>query len=172
MVAEGFTTAFVTGQTVYYAMTDGTNWEVGKGTFTAAGPTLSVREQVFCSSNAGALVNFPGSVWVWDDLNSHGSLSDERANGRVRDGDVFASSEAYVGGNAQPQYASRQRRFRPNDGGEHELGRHRQHRYADDVRALHADATTLIVEFVRFMVVGNSAGASSAATVARSTRHR
>jgi len=72
---QSFTTAFVTGQTVYYAMTDGTNWEVGKGTFTAAGPTLS-REQVFSSSNAGALVNFPGSVWVWDDETAIG-LSDK-----------------------------------------------------------------------------------------------
>ena len=54
---QSFTSAFVTGQTVYYAMTDGVNWEVGKGTFTAAGPTLT-REQVFSSSNAGALVNF------------------------------------------------------------------------------------------------------------------
>ena len=63
---QSFASAFVTGQTVYYAITNGVNWEVGSGTFTAAGPTLS-RDQVFASSNAGALVNFPGSVYVWDD---------------------------------------------------------------------------------------------------------
>ncbi len=63
---QTFTSAFVTGQTVYYAMTDGKNWEVGSGTFTAAGPTLS-RDHVFASSNAGAPVNFPGFLYVWDD---------------------------------------------------------------------------------------------------------
>lgn len=63
---QTFTSAFVNGQTVYYAMTDGTNWEVGVGTLSTAGPTLS-RDQVLSSSNAGALVNFPGFVYVWDD---------------------------------------------------------------------------------------------------------
>jgi hypothetical protein len=44
-------------QIVYYCATDGTNWEVGQGTYTLSGTTLS-RTTVLSSSNAGALVNF------------------------------------------------------------------------------------------------------------------
>ena len=47
-------------QVVYYCATDGTNWEVGQGTYTLSGTTLS-RTTVLASSNAGSLVNFPGS---------------------------------------------------------------------------------------------------------------
>lgn len=45
--------------TTYYCIADqsGSNWEVGVGTYTAAGTTLS-RDTVYASSNAGALVNF------------------------------------------------------------------------------------------------------------------
>lgn len=65
---QSFTTAFVDQQTVYYCITDGTNWEVGSGTFTASGTTLS-RDTVFSSSNSGALVNFAaGTKNVWCDF--------------------------------------------------------------------------------------------------------
>ena len=43
--------------TTYYAVADGTNWEVGVGTYTAAGTTLS-RDTILASSNAGAAVNW------------------------------------------------------------------------------------------------------------------
>lgn len=43
---------------VPYCITDGTNWEVGQGTYTLSGTTLS-RDIVYASSNANALVNFP-----------------------------------------------------------------------------------------------------------------
>src|SRR5579864_355845 len=65
---QAFSSAFVDQQTVYYTITDGTNWEVGSGTYTLSGTTLS-RDTVFASSNAGALVNFPaGTKNVWCDF--------------------------------------------------------------------------------------------------------
>jgi hypothetical protein len=47
------------GNTTYYTIVDTTNntWEVGIGTYTASGTTLS-RDTVLDSSNAGSLVNF------------------------------------------------------------------------------------------------------------------
>ena len=47
------------GNTTYYTIADqgGANWEVGQGTYTLSGTTLS-RTTVLASSNAGALVNF------------------------------------------------------------------------------------------------------------------
>jgi hypothetical protein len=47
------------GNTTYYTIADqsGTNWEVGIGTYTSSGTTLS-RDTVLSSSNAGSLVTF------------------------------------------------------------------------------------------------------------------
>ena len=65
-----FSTAFGTGfiGRVAYVIDDtSSNWEVGYGTYTQSGPTLS-RDSVLASSNAGALVNFgAGSKNVWCD---------------------------------------------------------------------------------------------------------
>lgn len=59
--AAGFQSfaAVGTGNTTYYAIVDQTPgaWEVGVGTYTASGTTLS-RTTVLASSNSGALVNF------------------------------------------------------------------------------------------------------------------
>lgn len=51
------------GNTTYYAIVDATTgaWEVGLGTYTSAGTTLS-RDTVLESSNANALVNFAANV--------------------------------------------------------------------------------------------------------------
>ena len=45
------------GNTTYYCITDGTNWETGIGTYTSSGTTLA-RTTVLESSNSGSLVNF------------------------------------------------------------------------------------------------------------------
>jgi hypothetical protein len=49
------------GNTTYYTITDGTNWEVGIGTYTSSGTTLS-RDTVLESSNSGSLVDFPAGT--------------------------------------------------------------------------------------------------------------
>ena len=51
------------GNTTYYAIVAqaGTEWEVGIGTYTSAGTTLS-RDTVLASSNSGSLVNFSGGA--------------------------------------------------------------------------------------------------------------
>lgn len=45
------------GNTCYYCVTDGTNWEVGLGTYTSSGTTLA-RTTVLASSNSNAAVSF------------------------------------------------------------------------------------------------------------------
>lgn len=45
------------GNTTYYCCTDGTDFEIGRGAFTASGTTLS-REEILSSSNSGAKVNW------------------------------------------------------------------------------------------------------------------
>jgi hypothetical protein len=57
------------GNTTYYtiAAQSGTAWEVGIGTYTSSGTTLS-RNTVLASSNSGALVNFSaGTKDIWCD---------------------------------------------------------------------------------------------------------
>jgi len=49
------------GNTTYYAIVLDTEWEVGLGTYTASGTTLS-RDVVLESSNSGNLVNFSGGA--------------------------------------------------------------------------------------------------------------
>jgi hypothetical protein len=73
---QAFGTACVTGQIVYYTLTDGTNWEVGRGTYTTSSDTLS-RDVVLSSSNSGALVNFTAAtVNVWLDQPA-GTIADQ-----------------------------------------------------------------------------------------------
>jgi hypothetical protein len=63
----GFQTFAAIGNTntTYYAATDnGGGWEVGLGTYSTTGPTLT-RTTVYASSNAGSAVTFAGTVNVF-----------------------------------------------------------------------------------------------------------
>jgi hypothetical protein len=71
---QSFLTAFgsATPVEVMYTISDGTNWEVGQGTYTGSALTLS-RTLVLASSNGNALVNFSAaSLSVWCDLPATG----------------------------------------------------------------------------------------------------
>lgn len=64
---RAFQDALTVGDRVHYAINDGTDWEVGDGVLATS--TTLTREEVFASSNAGALVNFAaGTKTVYIDL--------------------------------------------------------------------------------------------------------
>ena len=54
---QTFTSVLSNSDTTYYCITDGTNFEVGKGTFTSSGTTLA-RDTVLESSNSGSKVDW------------------------------------------------------------------------------------------------------------------
>ena len=54
---QSFSSAIGNTNTTYYTITNGAEWEVGIGTYTSSGNTLS-RDTVLESSNGGSLVNF------------------------------------------------------------------------------------------------------------------
>lgn len=63
---SGFQTFSVIGDgnTCYYAITSGTDFEVGLGTYTASGTTLS-RDTILESSNAGSAITLSGTSNVF-----------------------------------------------------------------------------------------------------------
>ena len=64
------------GNTTYYTINAGSQWEVGIGTYLGAGPTLS-RDTVLESSNSGSLVNFSaGTKDVFITYPAEKSISD------------------------------------------------------------------------------------------------
>ena len=61
------------GNTTYYGSSDGTNWEVGIGTYSTTGPTLT-RTTILSSSNSGSAVTFSSAPTVWIDYPSSTSV--------------------------------------------------------------------------------------------------
>jgi len=60
---QSFGTAIGNGNTTYYTINGGSEWEVGVGTYIAAGTSLS-RDTVLSSSNSGNLVNFSAGTKI------------------------------------------------------------------------------------------------------------
>lgn len=54
---QTFGTGIGNGNTTYYTISGGSEWEVGIGVYSSTGPTLT-RDTVLSSSNANALVSF------------------------------------------------------------------------------------------------------------------
>lgn len=62
---QAFGTACNNSDTAYYAATDGTNWEVGLGTYATSGNTFA-RTTIYASSNGGAAVSWAaGTKNIW-----------------------------------------------------------------------------------------------------------
>lgn len=65
---QTFSSVLSNSDTCYYAATDGTNWEVGKGTYTSSGNTLA-RTTILASSNSGSAVSWSaGTKNIWLDI--------------------------------------------------------------------------------------------------------
>lgn len=61
---QAFSAVLTTGDTTYYTIASGTQWEVGVGTFTA--PNQLARTTIIASSNNGSIVNFAtGTKYVF-----------------------------------------------------------------------------------------------------------
>ena len=62
------------GNTTYYTITSGSDWEVGIGTYTSSGTTLS-RDTVLSSSAAGAKITLAGTSEVFVTLPSERTVT-------------------------------------------------------------------------------------------------
>jgi len=60
---------FTTGQTTFYCILsgNGTDWEVGVGTFTTGSPNTLSRDIILASSNSNNLINLTGTSTVFCD---------------------------------------------------------------------------------------------------------
>lgn len=74
---SGFQSFAAIGNTnqTYYCIVSGTNWEVGQGTYTLAGTTLS-RDTVFASSNAGSLITVAAGAEVFATYPANTAITD------------------------------------------------------------------------------------------------
>lgn len=61
---QAFSAVMANGDTCYYTITNGIDWEVGYGTYATAGNTLA-RTTVISSSNANALVNWTSATQIF-----------------------------------------------------------------------------------------------------------
>ena len=89
-VASGFQgfSAIGNGNVTYFAITDTASgaWEVNYGTYTSSGTTLTRNATPLSSSNAGALVNFTGTVDVFCTYPSSKAIYEEITGNVLIDG--------------------------------------------------------------------------------------
>jgi hypothetical protein len=98
----GFQSFSIIGNTntTYYSATDASgNWEVGIGTYSTTGPTLT-RTTILSSSNAGAAVTFAGAVSVWCDYPA-GKVIIQDASGNVMVGSTVYTGSLVTTTNTQ-----------------------------------------------------------------------
>ena len=99
------------GNTTYYTIQLGTSdeWEVGLGTYTASGTTLS-RDTVLSSSNAGSLVNFsagekdvfvvyPAGKAIYGDANGDVTVSGDLSGANLEASNGIVTNNETVGAN-------------------------------------------------------------------------
>lgn len=93
---QTFADAGVTdGDVVRYVIEDGDNWEIGTGTYTASGTTLS--RTVSDSSNADAAINLTGSALVF--ISATAEDFQKSADGGFA-GSVYLTAQSIDGGGA------------------------------------------------------------------------
>ena len=86
------------GNTTYYAATDASgNWEVGVGTYSTTGPTLT-RTTILASSNTGSAVTFSGTVNVFVTYPSERSVNLDQSTNTAY-APQFAASNGLVTNN-------------------------------------------------------------------------
>jgi hypothetical protein len=97
------------GQTVRYAIEDGTNFEIGSGVYTSSGTTLT--RNVTESSNSDNAINLSGSGEVFITASAADIFVNDGANsltttGVITGGTVEATSDTAAGDNAAMGYTS------------------------------------------------------------------
>lgn len=101
------------GNTTYYVISGGSEWEVGIGTYTASGTTLS-RGTVLASSNAGSLVNFsagtkdvicsyPADKAVYEDENNKVGINTAPGSTQLY---VYSNTNTAIYGNSTSGYGA------------------------------------------------------------------
>jgi len=97
------------GQTVRYAIEDGTNFEIGSGVFTSSGTTLT--RNVTESSNSDSAISLSGSAEVYitasaADIFVNDGATSLTTTGVITGGTVEATSDTAAGDNAAMGYTS------------------------------------------------------------------
>ena len=90
----GFQSFAVVGNsnTTYYAATDASgNWEVGIGTYSTTGPTLT-RTTILASSNSGSAVTFSGTVNVFVTYPAEKSVNQDASGNVANAGNITGTN--------------------------------------------------------------------------------
>jgi len=90
---QTFNAGIGVGPTFDYAVTDGTNWEVGRSVLSA--PTTLSRTTILASSNGGAAVNWPaGTKNIWQDISAQQELNANLLTATLNNGTLTANAPA------------------------------------------------------------------------------